>query len=62
MLIDDPDKRTMAGALQAFTTKYATDQVLLNAGALPIMAPTNLVFLFLQRHFVKAPLQGSVKD
>ncbi|MCL6733490.1 carbohydrate ABC transporter permease [Streptomyces neyagawaensis] len=61
VLIDDPDKRTMAGALQAFTTKYATDQVLLNAGALLIMAPTILVFLFLQRHFVKALLQGSVK-
>ncbi|MET9832839.1 carbohydrate ABC transporter permease [Streptomyces sp. NPDC006385] len=52
VLIDDPNKRTMAGALQAFTTKYATDQVLLNAGALLIMAPTILVFLFLQRQVV----------
>ncbi|MFI7643198.1 MULTISPECIES: carbohydrate ABC transporter permease [unclassified Nonomuraea] len=61
VLIDDPTKRTMAGALQAFTTKYSTDQVLLNAGALLIMAPTIIVFLFLQRHFVKALLQGAVK-
>ncbi|MFI0776958.1 carbohydrate ABC transporter permease [Streptomyces sp. NPDC021212] len=61
VLIDDPNKRTMAGALQAFTTKYSTDQVLLNAGALLIMAPTIIVFLFLQRHFAKALLQGSVK-
>jgi raffinose/stachyose/melibiose transport system permease protein len=61
VLIDDPAKRTMAGALQAFTTKYSTDQVLLNAGALLIMAPTIIVFLFLQRHFVKALLQGAIK-
>jgi raffinose/stachyose/melibiose transport system permease protein len=61
VLIDDPTKRTMAGALQAFTTKYSTDQVLLNAGALLIMAPTIIVFLLLQRHFVKALLQGAVK-
>ncbi|UMP00107.1 carbohydrate ABC transporter permease [Amycolatopsis sp. EV170708-02-1] len=61
VLIDDPEQRTMAGALQAFTTKYSTDQVLLNAGALLIMTPTIIVFLFLQRHFVKALLQGAVK-
>jgi raffinose/stachyose/melibiose transport system permease protein len=61
VLIPNPSQRTMAGALQAFTTRYSTDQVLLNAGALLIMAPTILVFLILQRHFVKALLQGSVK-
>jgi hypothetical protein len=32
---DSVGKRTMAGALQAFTTKYSTDQVMLNAGAAP---------------------------
>jgi len=35
--------------------------VLLNAGALLIMAPTVLVFLFLQRHFIKAMMAGAVK-
>ncbi|HEY0117969.1 MAG TPA: carbohydrate ABC transporter permease [Cellulomonas sp.] len=61
VLIDDPDKRTMAGALQTFVGQYGTDVVLLNAGALLIMAPTLLLFVFLQRHFIAAMLQGSVK-
>lgn len=53
--------RTMAGALQNFVGQYSTDMVLLNAGALLIMAPTVLVFLFLQRHFIKAMMAGAVK-
>lgn len=61
VLISNPADRTMAGALQAFVTKYSTNEVLLNAGALLMMAPTIIVFLFLQRHFVKALLQGAVK-
>jgi raffinose/stachyose/melibiose transport system permease protein len=61
VLVADPDKRTMAGALQSFVGKYSTDLVLLNAGSILIMAPTIIVFLFLQRHFVKALLQGATK-
>lgn len=61
VLINDPNNRTMAGALQAFQSRYSTDVVLLNAGALLLMAPTILVFLVLQRHFVQALLQGAVK-
>lgn len=61
VLISDPNQRTMAGALQAFQARYSTDVVLLNAGALLLMAPPIIVFLALQRHFVKALLQGAVK-
>nr|WP_026555817.1 carbohydrate ABC transporter permease [Arthrobacter sp. 35W] len=61
VLVDDPDKRTMAGALQSFVGKYSTDLVLLNAGSVLLMAPTIIVFLILQRHFVKALLQGATK-
>ena len=61
VLMDDPEKRTMAGALQNFVGQYSTDVVLLNAGSLLIMAPMILVFLFFQRHIVKAMLAGSVK-
>jgi raffinose/stachyose/melibiose transport system permease protein len=61
VLIDDPSKRTMAGALQNFVGQYTTDVVLLNAGSLLIMAPTILVFLIFQRHFVKALIAGAVK-
>lgn len=61
VLINDPNKRTMAGALQAFQSKYSTDIVLLNAGALLLMAPTIIVFLLLQKQFSAALLQGAVK-
>lgn len=61
VLIDDPAERTMAGALQNFVGQYSTDVVLLNAGSLLIMAPTILVFLIFQRHFVKAMISGAVK-
>jgi raffinose/stachyose/melibiose transport system permease protein len=61
VLIDDPDKRTMAGALQAFVGAHSTDVVLLNAGALMIMAPTILVFLIFQKYFSRAMLAGAVK-
>lgn len=61
VLIDDPGRRTMAGALQNFVGQYSTDVVLLNAGSLLIMAPTIVVFLLFQRHFVKAMIAGAVK-
>jgi raffinose/stachyose/melibiose transport system permease protein len=61
VLIDDPTKRTMAGALQSFVGQYSTDVVLLNAGSLLIMAPTMILFIFLQRYFIRAMLDGSVK-
>lgn len=61
VLVEDPNKRTAAVALQGFVGKYGSDLVLLNAGALLIMAPTIIVFLILQRQFVRALLQGSVK-
>jgi raffinose/stachyose/melibiose transport system permease protein len=61
VLIDDPNKRTMAGALQGFVGAHSTDVVLLNAGALMIMAPTILVFVIFQRYFVRAMLAGAVK-
>ena len=35
--------------------------LLLNAGALLIMAPTMILFIFLQRYFIRAMLAGSVK-
>lgn len=60
-LIDDPTKRTVAGALGAFQGHYGTNVVLLSAGSLLIMVPTVIVFVIFQRHFVAALLQGAVK-
>jgi raffinose/stachyose/melibiose transport system permease protein len=61
VLVDDPAKRTMAGALGAFQGQWGTDIPLLCAGSLLILAPTLLVFVIFQRQFVSALLQGSLK-
>jgi raffinose/stachyose/melibiose transport system permease protein len=61
VLVDDPDKRTMAGALGAFQGQHATDVPLLCAGTLVILVPTLLLFLVLQRQLIAGLLQGAVK-
>jgi raffinose/stachyose/melibiose transport system permease protein len=61
VLVDDPLQRTMAGALGAFQGQWGTDIPLLSAGSLLILAPTIVVFIVFQRHFVTALLQGSLK-
>ncbi|MBO0610060.1 carbohydrate ABC transporter permease [Myceligenerans salitolerans] len=61
VLIDDPSMRTVAGGLGAFQGEHGTNIALLCAGSLLIIAPSLAVFLILQRHFVKALLQGAVK-
>jgi raffinose/stachyose/melibiose transport system permease protein len=61
VLVNDPLKRTAAGALGAFQGQWGTDIPLLCAGSLLIMAPTLAVFFVFQKQFVAALLQGSMK-
>lgn len=61
VLVEDPEQRTMAGALGAFQGHYATDIPLLCAGTIIILLPTLVVFLLFQRHIIAALLQGSIK-
>ena len=61
VLISNPFDGNMAGALATFQGEYGTNVVLLCAGALIIMAPSLVIFLFFQRQFVRALLQGAVK-
>jgi raffinose/stachyose/melibiose transport system permease protein len=61
VLVEDPKRRTMAGALGAFQGHYATDIPLLCAGTIIILLPTLAVFILFQRHVIAALLQGSVK-
>lgn len=61
VLVDDPTRRTMAGALGAFQGQWGTDIPLLCAGSLLILTPTLVLFLIFQRRFVAALLQGSLK-
>jgi raffinose/stachyose/melibiose transport system permease protein len=61
VLVEDPNQRTMAGALGAFQGHYATDVPLLCAGTLLILLPTLVLFVLFQRQIITALLQGSVK-
>lgn len=61
VLVNDPNKRTVAGGLGAFQGQYGTNIVLLCAGSLLIIAPSLLIFLIFQRNFVRALLQGAIK-
>lgn len=61
VLVEDPEQRTMAGALGAFQGHYATDIPLLCAGTILILLPTLVVFMLFQRQIIAALLQGSVK-
>ncbi len=61
VLVENPNQRTMAGALGAFQGHYATNVPLLCAGSILILMPTLIVFLIFQRQFVSALIQGAVK-
>ena len=61
VLVEDPTRRTMAGALGAFQGHYATDVPLLCAGTILILVPTLVIFILFQRQIIMALLQGSVK-
>jgi raffinose/stachyose/melibiose transport system permease protein len=61
VLVEDPTRRTMAGALGAFQGHYATDVPLLSAGTILILLPTLVLFVLFQRQIITALLQGSVK-
>lgn len=61
VMVDDPTRRTMAGALGAFQGQYGTDIPLLCAGSLLILTPTLLIFFAFQRQFAAALLAGAVK-
>ncbi len=61
VLVEDPTKRTMAGALGAFQGHYATDIPLLCAGTILILLPTLIIFVIFQRQIIMALLQGAVK-
>jgi raffinose/stachyose/melibiose transport system permease protein len=62
VLVEDPTRRTMAGALGAFQGHYATDVPLLCAGTIMILVPTLVIFVLFQRQIIVALLQGAVKE
>ncbi len=61
VLVEDPLKRTMAGALGAFQGHYATNVPLLCAGTILILVPTIVIFVLFQKQIINALIQGAVK-
>lgn len=61
VLIQDPDKRTAPAGLGLFMGERTVDIAGLSAGAIIITAPILIVYLVLQRHFIRGMLEGAVK-
>jgi raffinose/stachyose/melibiose transport system permease protein len=61
VLIDDPLKRTVAGALTFFQGQYWISIPLISASALIIITPSLILFLIFQRKFISSLLQGAIK-
>jgi raffinose/stachyose/melibiose transport system permease protein len=54
--------RTMPQGLAFFQGQHTTDTALLAAAAVMVALPVVIVYLFLQRHFIRGMLEGAVKD
>ncbi|WP_419921224.1 carbohydrate ABC transporter permease [Candidatus Poriferisodalis sp.] len=61
VLVEEPSRRTMAGALGAFQGQYVWDIPLLAAGTILIILPSLIVFVLFQRHIIAALLEGGFK-
>jgi raffinose/stachyose/melibiose transport system permease protein len=61
VLIQDPDAFTVQLALTRFSTFYATDQGLTFAGMAIVILPPLLLFLVLQRSFIRGLTAGVVR-
>jgi multiple sugar transport system permease protein len=61
MLMKSGDKRPITSALLNLQGQFFTDTNLLAAGALMAAIPTILVYLALQRHFVRGLMLGATK-
>ncbi len=61
VMVSDEDLRTAPLGLSFFQGRNTSDEGLLMAGSLIVAAPVVLVYLFLQRHFIRGMLSGAVK-
>jgi len=61
VMVSDEGLRTAPLGLAFFQGRNTTDEALLAAGALIVATPVVLVYLFLQRHFIRGMLSGAVK-
>jgi raffinose/stachyose/melibiose transport system permease protein len=61
VMVSDESLRTAPLGLAFFQGRNTSDEALLAAGSLIVAAPVVVVYLFLQRHFIRGMLSGAVK-
>ncbi|MGH2969529.1 MAG: carbohydrate ABC transporter permease [Solirubrobacteraceae bacterium] len=61
VMVSDEGLRTAPLGLAFFQGRNTTDFALLAAGSVIVAAPVVLVYVFLQRHFIRGMLTGAVK-
>jgi raffinose/stachyose/melibiose transport system permease protein len=61
VMISDEDLRTAPLGLAFFRGRNTTDFPLLAAGAVIVATPVVVLYVFLQRHFIRGMLSGAVK-
>ena len=61
VMVSDESLRTAPLGLAFFQGRNTSDEGLLMAGSLIVATPVVLVYLFLQRHFIRGMLTGAVK-
>jgi raffinose/stachyose/melibiose transport system permease protein len=61
VMVSDESLRTAPLGLAFFQGRNTSDEALLTAGALIVATPVVIVYLFLQRHFIRGMLSGAVK-
>ncbi len=61
VMVSDESLRTAPLGLAFFQGRNTSDEGLLAAGAVIVAVPVVLVYLFLQRHFIRGMLTGAVK-
>jgi raffinose/stachyose/melibiose transport system permease protein len=61
VMVSDESLRTAPLGLAFFQGRNTSDEGLLAAGSLIVAAPVVIVYLFLQRHFIRGMLSGAVK-
>ena len=62
VMVTDESLRTAPLGLAFFQGQYTSDFGLLAAGAAIVALPVVVVYLFLQRHFIRGMLEGAVKE
>ena len=61
VMVSDEGLRTAPLGLSFFQGRNLTNLTLLAAGAVIVAAPIVLLYVFLQRHFIRGMLSGAVK-